>query len=230
MKRVCIDPGHGGRDPGAVGNGLQEKDLTLRIATEVSHILRAAGIAVLQTRTTDVAVELTERAKKANEYKADAFVSIHINSAENTSARGYETFGYTKTEPLVVAIHSSIIAGNVFSADRGCKQAQFAVLRHTSMPAALVELGFLSNKEDAKLVSTSVERLGRLLADGIMDYLEIPKPRTTTTDTSVPTSNRKAIASGIFADGNGDGLLDNPKDPLTREQFAAVLDRLGLLD
>ena len=97
--RIFLDPGHGGKDPGATGNGLQEKDLTLAIALQVGKLLSAQGADVLYSRTGDVFVDLPERAAMANRLGAHVFVSIHINSATNTAARGIETYSYPGSAP-----------------------------------------------------------------------------------------------------------------------------------
>lgn len=252
MKKVVIAAGHGGKDPGAVGNGVNEKDLALQIALKIGYILARNNVHVVQTRKTDVFVSLADQAKIANDINADLLLSVHLNSAENKNARGVETFSYPKSatgRKLARAVQRSVIQSAIFVGDRGCKEADFAVLRLTKMPAALVELGFISNKEDVLLVQQNINAIADAVAVGILTYLEIvPAEGSASMDgetifkllneylKGLPTTetakkaSAKGIASGLFVDGSGDGLVDNPRGFVTREQLAIVLDRAGLLD
>lgn len=176
MKKVFLDAGHGGKDPGALGNGLQEKDIVLQVTMKIGDILRSHGLEVIYSRTTDTFLELHERANMANNAKADVFVSVHCNSAINTSARGVETYSYpgsSEGEKLAKAIQDSIINAKIFSHNRGTKTANFAVLRQSKMPAALVELGFISNKLDAEIQKTKQDKMALAVAKGILNYLGI---------------------------------------------------------
>lgn len=176
MKKVYLDAGHGGRDPGAVGNGLKEKDIVLPVTLKMGDILKRHGLEVVYSRTIDTFLELHERANKANQAKTDVFVSIHCNSATNTSARGVETYSYlgsVEGGKLAKAIQDSVINAKIFSHNRGTKTANFAVLRLTRMPAALVELGFISNKLDAEIQKTKQEEMAEAVAKGILNYLGI---------------------------------------------------------
>ena len=235
MIKVCLDPGHGGKDPGAVGHGYKEKDLTLRIAIEAGKILEDYGVEVVYTRTSDVYVELQDRAKIANTAKVDSFTSIHINSATNNIANGVETFNYTNSQsgkPLSTSIQDSLVNSKVFQNNRGVKEANFAVLRLTNMPACLVELGFITNKDDVDILSSKWKLLAMLVAHGVLRHHGINGIQQTSIDVSdyAISASKKAVQKGIFADGDNDGHVDNPQGYLTREQLAVVLDRLGLLD
>ena len=147
--RICIDPGHGGRDPGAVGqDGLLEKDVNLAVAKRVAKHLENMGYEAILTRSEDEYVSLGARSKLANLHRVSVFVSIHCNSAENRAAQGTETFCYPtssegKTLAEMVQRELIIRAGGK---DRGVKHANFQVLRETAMPAILVELAFISNE------------------------------------------------------------------------------------
>lgn len=158
MVKIFIDPGHGGTDSGAVGNGLQEKALTLTIATKVRSILLAEyqNVSVLMSRTGDETVTLTQRTDAANAWGADYFLSIHINAGGGT---GYEDFIYpgsaAPTTTYQTNIHTEVMKMNSMI-DRGRKQANFHVLRESDMPAILTENGFIDTAADAALLASSV--------------------------------------------------------------------------
>lgn len=176
MSKVFIDAGHGGKDPGAVGNSLREKDIALPIALEVGAILKRHKVEVMQSRTSDVYLELSTRASMANKFKANIFVSIHINAATNVAARGVETFshiGSPKGAILAKNLQDQLVADKIFTANRGTKTANFAVLRLTSMPAALVELGFITNSLDAVLLRNEQSKMAKSVAIGILKNLGI---------------------------------------------------------
>lgn len=149
--KFVIDWGHGGSDPGAVANGLREKDLTMKIGKMIGDMLgEYEGVQVIYTRTDDRFLELSERAAIANKAKADFFLSVHINSGGGT---GFESFIFNNPDAKTVAyqnvIHGEIVRaiGNV--KDRGKKRANYAVLRETKMPAILTENLFIDNANDA---------------------------------------------------------------------------------
>ncbi len=176
MAKVFLDAGHGGKDPGALGNGLREKDINLSVALKVGNILKNHGVDVRYSRTTDTFLELHERTDKANKSNADIFVSIHVNSAGNKAARGVETFSYSgssKGTALAKCIQDSLVKSGIFSHNRGIKTANFAVLRRSKMPAALPELGFISNKEDATILRNRQDEMANAVAKGILNYLGI---------------------------------------------------------
>lgn len=156
---IAIDPGHGGSDPGAVANGLQEKDVVLDIGQRVQQKLNAAGSDVVMTRTSDVYVGLEERARIANAASASSFVSIHANAA-NGAASGTETFYYTGSQDgaeLAGLIQEEMIKA-LGTADRGSKDANYSVIRNTSMPAVLAEVAFMDEPSDAEKLRSSAFR------------------------------------------------------------------------
>lgn len=174
--RVFIDAGHGGDDPGALGNGLKEKDLTLKIALKVQRILQSKGIEVVMSRTTDKFLELREISSLANSSGADAFASIHINSATTTAAYGIETYYYPNrmdSKPLADSVQKQLIS-STGAYDRRVKTADFHVVRETKMPSILAECGFISNKSEAIKMNTSTyqELLANGISNGITNYLE----------------------------------------------------------
>ncbi|MGL6108093.1 N-acetylmuramoyl-L-alanine amidase [Romboutsia sp.] len=190
--KVFIDAGHGGSDSGASGFGNYEDELNLQVAKRVQSKLVQKGIEVQMSRTTDVFLSLSERANLANSYGADAFVSIHQNSASEASANGIETFHHTnKTshKPLSANIQTNAIK-ETGAKDRGVKNANFAVLRETVMPSSLFESGFISNQvESANLANPAYqEKLANAIANGIEKYLK--------ENINLNPSDDKVIATG----------------------------------
>ncbi|MEA5509054.1 N-acetylmuramoyl-L-alanine amidase [Crocosphaera sp. UHCC 0190] len=174
--KVVIDPGHGGRDPGAIGiGGLQEKNVVLSIAAEVTKILKQRGIQVIMTRSGDYFVSLLGRVKRAENSNANVFVSIHANAVggNNSQVNGLETYYYSSGYRLALSIHRNILQQVQVEENRGVKQARFYVLRKTSMPAALVEVGFVTGRTDNRNLKNPSYRkkLAEAIADGITEYL-----------------------------------------------------------
>ena len=149
MKIICIDPGHGGIQPGAAYGGRLEKDATLSISMRLRDKLEASGYRVIMTRETDIDVSLKRRCEISNGAGADAFVSIHLNSSTNPTAHGAETWKWERAKgALAEAVQTALIAASGFE-DRGVKSTTaFYVLRHTVAPALVVECGFLSNESE----------------------------------------------------------------------------------
>ncbi|NJO75052.1 MAG: N-acetylmuramoyl-L-alanine amidase [Leptolyngbyaceae cyanobacterium RM1_406_9] len=148
---VVIDPGHGGRDPGAIGiGGLREKDVVLSISRQVADLLEREGIQVVMTRADDRALELSTRVQMAQRANANYFVSIHANALNMSrpDVNGVETFYHRSGRELAQSIQNSIMQ-SVNMNNRGVKQANFYVLRNTSMPSVLVEVGFVTGRDDA---------------------------------------------------------------------------------
>lgn len=151
--KVCIDAGHGGTDPGAVKGKRYEKDDTLRFAKRLGKVLKANGVDVAYTRTTDTYDSPSVKARKGNDTKADFFVSIHRNASLNASAHGTEVLVYAKTG-IKNEIAKNICEGfkKIGFTDRGVKVNQkITVLNKTSMQSILVEVGFITNNTDNKL-------------------------------------------------------------------------------
>ncbi|MGY5265999.1 N-acetylmuramoyl-L-alanine amidase [Paraclostridium bifermentans] len=174
--KVFIDPGHGGNDSGSVGNGNYEDELNLEIAKKVEKKLNNDGIDVLMSRNSDEFITLGDRSKMANEYKPDVFLSIHQNSADNTSANGIETYYHSNKEiyiPYAQDVQYSAI-NKTNSNNRGVKSANFAVLRETNMPAVLFESGFISNSiESGNLANSEYQdKLASGIYEGIKKYLQ----------------------------------------------------------
>lgn len=181
--KIVIDPGHGGKDPGAVGpSGIKEANVNLQVALKVAEKLQRAGLSVKLTRTTDVFVDLQPRCDIANSWGADYFVSIHCNAAGTPEARGTETYCYKlggKGEVLAKSIQAELIAATG-RLNRGVKTANYYVLRRTNMPAVLTELAFISNPEEERLLSNPEfqEKCALAIARGIGKVIgvEIAQP------------------------------------------------------
>ncbi len=214
--RVMIDPGHGGKDPGAIGNGLKEKDIVLDIAHRLKRYLVSSGAEVRMTRDKDVYITLKRRAYLANKWAPDVFVSIHANSSRNPGGRGIEVYYVSEkvndTNRAVVSqengvldiegrvpdselkvvlwdmIHtenraesrrlarkiSQKIARIMQSPDRGAKGAPFYVLKWVNAPSVLIEVGFVSNPQEAsRLASPGYrDRIARAIFEGLISYFE----------------------------------------------------------
>jgi N-acetylmuramoyl-L-alanine amidase len=168
QKKIVIDPGHGGGDPGGVGTGMQEKNVVLDTCKRFKALLDAdtadngggGSWTTFLTRSDDTFVELSARASYANSKGADRFMSIHSNAFGDASANGTETFSYTGTGEG--AALRNLVQDEMIKAwgltNRGNKTANFAVLRETSMPAELHELAFITNATDAQKLASEAER------------------------------------------------------------------------
>ena len=219
LDKIVLDAGHGGHDPGARGNGLTEKDITLDVVKRLGKLIETrTDINVVYTRDTDVFVPLWERTKLANEAGGKVFLSIHVNANKNSKASGFETYllrpgktdaaiavaemenaviklennseQYDKlsAEQLILATmaQSSFMQQSETLADltqsefdrklvgqnRGVKQAGFIVLIGASMPNVLIELGFISNKYDAKRLKTAAyrQKAAEAIFEALMKY------------------------------------------------------------
>ncbi len=172
---IVIDPGHGGSDPGAVGiGGLDEVEIVTPVSLRVGELLEQQGIDIAFTRTEDVEVDLPPRVSLANRLQANLFVSIHANaiSMSRPEVNGIETYYFSSGKDLATYVHESLIDATG-SNDRGVRNARFYVLRHTDMPAILIELGFVTGDEDARNLSDPDYReiLAQAIARGILEYV-----------------------------------------------------------
>lgn len=183
-KRVCIDPGHGGKDPGAIGpTGLQEKAVVLAVGLGLRDLLVARGVEVTMTREDDRFLSLGGRAWLANDFGADAFLSIHCNSAGNP-AMGIETFCARRTKvsyPFAEAVQDALTDEFPTTPDRGVKRANFTVLTETEMAACLAELEFIHVPRGEEILASRLNQAtyARALAAGVLDFLgleELPEP------------------------------------------------------
>ncbi|MBD2531588.1 N-acetylmuramoyl-L-alanine amidase [Nostoc flagelliforme FACHB-838] len=173
---VLIDPGHGGKDPGAIGlGGLREKDIILSIGKRIAQVLQQNGVQVVMTRDSDYFVTLPGRVQLAERANADVFVSIHANAVGpgRSDVSGLETYYYGSGLGLARTVHNSILQ-NVNVRDRGVRRARFFVLRKSSMPSILVETGYLTGRDDNAKLRTSAyqNQMGDAIARGILQYLK----------------------------------------------------------
>ncbi|MBE9138327.1 N-acetylmuramoyl-L-alanine amidase [Nodosilinea sp. LEGE 07088] len=174
---VMLDPGHGGVDPGAVGiGGLQEKGVVLAVAQHTAAALRAQGVAVQFTRQGDQTVDLQPRTEMADAARATVFVSIHANAVnmQRPEVNGLETYYYSDAGRVLATALQNHVLSVLPTHDRGVRQARFWVLRRTSMPAALIEIGFVTGATDApKLRDPRWQaQMGQAIAQGILNYLQ----------------------------------------------------------
>jgi len=175
---VVIDPGHGGVDVGATRNGVYEKDITLTISRYLGRILQQMGYSVVYTRTEDIDIDLEPRVQIAENARASAFVSVHVNSldASMSEINGLETYhapGASLGGNLAELVHEQILASTGAN-DRGVRSARFYVIRNTSMPAILVETGYITNpSESARLVNNAYqEQIAMAIARGLDQFLK----------------------------------------------------------
>ena len=183
-KIITLDPGHGGSDPGAIGaSGFKEKQITLEISMRVKELLEKAGAKVYMTRTTDVDVygpnasdraELQARVNVAEKHNSDLFLSLHINSSVNKSVGGFSSYYYPKTDndlKIAKAIQDKF-AKNFGVDNLGVRQANFYVVKRCSMPATLLEMCFISNAKEEKLMKGKwfQKKTARLIVEGVENY------------------------------------------------------------
>lgn len=200
VRTICLDPGHGGKDPGNQTGSHQEKRYTLLLAQEVRKQLARAGMKVFLTRTSDTFIELPDRPGAAKRRKADLFLSLHFNGVgserasvvqgaevycltpagiASTNARGEGagsgsfTGNRNNSLNLFLAYHmQKALTGNLAVEDRGVRRARFAVLRDAAMPAALVEAGFMSHPVEGRKILTAVYRqqVAKAIVAGLLAY------------------------------------------------------------
>ena len=195
VKRIIIDPGHGGFDRGAAGKSIIEKKLVLQIAKRTADILKRCGYTCILTRRGDYLVPLNQRPLFANRSKGDLFISLHCNASKDTRAAGIETYcltpaGASSTNHQKVS--GTAFPGNAFNAnnfllayeiqrsmllrtkgqDRGVRRSRFAVLRNLAMPGVLLEMGFITNAAEERKLATPAyqEQIARAIAVGIISY------------------------------------------------------------
>lgn len=182
MGRLVIDLGHGASDPGAVGqNGTHESNVVLAIGKELNESLKGYDLEVKFTRLSDTYISLSERAKIANNFKADYFLSIHINSASDKSVRGSEIWLYDNVNSRMNDFSKGVCEdiSKIFNIrNRGVKfSKEFAVLRDTRMPACLVEVDFISNRDAERdlLVSGNVKAVAAAIRDNFVELFGLKK-------------------------------------------------------
>lgn len=218
---IMLDAGHGGRDPGAVYNGRQEKDDTLALTLAVGEILQNRGVDVEYTRTTDVYESPYQKAMEANTAGVDFFVSIHRNSYPTDNAvSGVETLVYDLSGiKLKMAENINDQLEAVGFVNLGVKaRPGLVVLRRTKMPAVLVEAGFINSDTDNYLFDNNFDDIALAIADGILDTLGID------TEPDVPvdqggTGRGYTVQAGAFRNV---AYADRLQNELVSQDFPAV--------
>jgi N-acetylmuramoyl-L-alanine amidase len=172
-KRVTIDPGHGGEDPGGTGShGTEEKDVTLSLALKLQKLMRDSGMDVQMTRTDDMQIQLRPRVAMGDEFGSDVFISIHTNAIANPKINGIETYYFTpQSLPLARAVHRHLVA-KLGRPDRGVRRNNFVVVKYNKMPACLVEIGYLTNPTEEKLLKSAAyqQKAAEAILAGVQDY------------------------------------------------------------
>lgn len=221
--KIFIDPGHGGTDPGARANGLQEKNITLKIALKLRDILQRKyeGHTIKMSRTTDKTISLIERTNLANNWSADYLISIHINAGGGT---GFESYTYNgnykgkeKTNRLRRTLHNQIVKQTDFH-NRGKKEANFHMVRESAMPAVLTENGFIDTKEDAQLLKQDsfLEKMARGHALGLAEAFNLPKKSG-----SNNTATYYRVVAGSFKERK---YVDERVNRLKEKGFQSFID------
>jgi N-acetylmuramoyl-L-alanine amidase len=189
---VVIDAGHGGFDRGGIpGQRVSEKDMTLDVARRLKSVLTASGYRVVMTRDSDDFIPLGTRCSIANSNRNAIFVSVHFNSATRAGASGIETYFYSRDSlALASAIHHYVVGGAP-SSSRGVRRRGYYVLRKTSIPAVLVECGFLTNPTEAAYAQNASyrQKLAEEIAAGVRSRGSVASSFSTTrvaTDESIP--------------------------------------------
>ena len=180
MKRLVIDLGHGGHDPGALGpNKTHEADVVLAIGKELNELLKSCNLEIKFTRLENKYLSLTERANIANAFKADYFLSIHINSASDNTVRGVEVWQYSNTNEKLNKFSNGLctdVSKILNIRNRGLKLSkELSVLRNTTMPAALIEVDFISNAQAEKdlKVSANVRAIAVAIKNNLVKLLDL---------------------------------------------------------
>ena len=172
--KIVLDAGHGGTDYGAIREGINEKDITLDITQRVDAILRSKGYKTALVRSNDTFVSLEDRVAFSENEEPEIFVSIHVNSAVSTDPNGIETHWYHDySKNLAEIIHKNMTKQLPSSNDRGLFKSKFYVINHTTVPAVLCEIGFLSNEKERNemLTDNRRQKTAKAIAEGIMEYL-----------------------------------------------------------
>jgi N-acetylmuramoyl-L-alanine amidase len=242
--RLYVDAGHGGKDSGAVGNGVQEKDINLKICNALVAYMKNNydGVEILCSRVNDRYLTLSERTDKANAWGADLFLSIHCNANMSSLPNGFSSHVYKtadeRTRAFQNVLHKEIVAQGTFK-DFGQFKDDFHVLRESKMLAVLTENGFVSNIGDANKMkeNLNIQKQVQGHAKGIAKFFGLKEkddpimadPKQDTVGHWAEADIKRALDLGLMS-GFPDGSFQ-PDAPLTRGQFASVivkvLDRKG---
>lgn len=190
--KYLLDYGHGGNDPGAIGvDGVKEKDLVLEIGKRVKYHLERHKQIVIESRDSDQTVSLTERSNKANKNNVDLCISIHCNAFTQSTAQGFEIYHYdgsTRGKQLAKCILDSIKKDKLYTKNRGLKTNNLHMTREVIAPSVLIELGFITNASDKKLIVENKENFAIAIAKGILEYWGIQYKNS---EPQIPTVSNK---------------------------------------
>ncbi len=215
--RITIDPGHGGRDPGAVFEGRRESDDNLDLALAVGEILAENGVEVEYTRTTDVYNTPFEKAMMANNAGSDFFISFHRNSSVTPGQSGAEVLVYDnqgKKAEVAEAILENL--AEVGFGNRGVtERPNLVVLRRTKMPAIMLETGFINSDSDNAIFDQEFYEVARAIADGVLDELDLREE-----EDWVPDSPLYRVQVGAFRNQES---AKNLVTQLMEEGYPAVM-------
>ena len=230
MVKIGIDPGHGGRDPGAVAaDGLTEKEVNLAVGLKLYQLLEEAGINAVMTRTADEEVSLAERVALLNREKVDLVLSLHVNSCTNPQANYLASFILApggEAEKAARFIQRELVQATGWP-DGGVRQANFYILRETEAPAVLVEMGFLSNPQvAAQLAQNSFqEKLARAIFRGVLFYLGFDPDEPLDIQGHWAEEAIRLVRKAGIMSGYPDGTF-KPDQPATRAELAVALANL----
>lgn len=221
MAKICIDPGHGGKDSGALGFGRKEKDDVLKLALKIKDLLETQGVTVIMTRSTDKDITITNRTALANKEKCDYFLSLHRDAFSNESANGSNIYIYSKapaaTEKKAETIYNAVINATGFRKRGLIKGAanfnDYGVNRDTVMAASVLELGFITNKSDNAIFDSKNDAIAEAIAKALCSivgivYKEKAEPKA-------PDNNKKVnyiVQAGAFSEKkNAEALVKKLK-------------------
>lgn len=176
-KTIVLDAGHGGSDVGAMSGQLYEKDIVLEVTKMVETLLTKEGFNVYLTRNNDTYVSLEERCEISAAYEPDIFVSVHVNSSLNPDASGVETHYYHQESLELAQQIQASLASSINSPNRGLFKSKFYVINHTTSPAVLVEIGFISNETEREQLDSKSRKdaTAQAIVDGIIEYFKTHK-------------------------------------------------------
>lgn len=226
MVKLYLDVGHGGSDPGAVGNGLKEKDLTLKISKKINDLLKDyEGITVKMSRSTDKTLSLKQRTDEANKWGADLLLSIHINAGGGT---GFESFIYngsvsSNTVKYRDTIHNEIMKQLKGIRDRGKKRANFHMLRESKMPAILTENMFIDTKKDADQLKKQsfINKIAQGHVNGIVKLFNLKKKKTASKPSTNKSETFYRVVAGSFKNRKN---ADDQVKKLKKQGYNAFID------
>ena len=233
-KKVYVGIGHGGSDPGAIGNGFKEKNLTLSIGTYVTRRLKEYGIEVKQSRTTDCDSSINSKVAESNAFGADVCMDIHINAGGGDGSEVYYSHVSPNGKKLAQSIVDATLA--IRQNTRGIKTRvdddgtdYFGMIRMTDAPAVLVECAFIDNATDIQIINTEAKRkvFGYAIADGVAKYLGVKLPTAKPTTPSKPTTAAVKIEAPDLKDYLKEG--DKNLAVYSYKQLLALLKKKGII-